>query len=505
MAQHMPWRQLITFLKRCRERPAVGLVVAIALALVIALAAAPREPSPSAVGTGRPGQLIEVRDDGFRPARAEVRRGDAVTFVNMRDVHVWPASDPHPTHARYPEFDAGEPIAPGGRWTFRFERAGEWTYHDHLAPYYTATIIVSDDRAAENTEGKNCREEEASSACWQEIMLGVFRRDGLTAAFDELAALYRRYPHFASSCHYLAHNLGIAAYGEYLRSPERAVAANASACASGFYHGFMEAFLTAKRDPLAARNFCRWLGREIGPVSPDDELQCFHGIGHGALETAVAASGRAEGGEEDLIAPAITLCERAAESDAERYRCASGVYNAIANAYQDGEYGLTVRREDPAWLCRKQAAQYRESCYGNMNTAFAWIGGDFPKAAALAARTVEGEYLGASIRYLAALHALAVARAQPGTAVLECRALSANLRAPCIEGFAHGFLEHGTPGIAYREALDFCGERVMTDAERTTCYRYVLSNLTGWYPRETARAICGEVRADLQKYCQNRL
>lgn len=85
---------------------------------------------------------ISMNSGGFNPANWIINKGDTVRFVNNDTKDHWPASDVHPTHAIYPEFDPRAVIAPGEEWSFTFERVGGWSMHDHRSPYITGKIIV---------------------------------------------------------------------------------------------------------------------------------------------------------------------------------------------------------------------------------------------------------------------------------------------------------------------------------------------------------------------------
>lgn len=89
--------------------------------------------------------VIEVTEQGFSPAEVEIAFGQRVMWINRSERFVWPASDLHPTHEEYAEFDPREPVAPGEVFGFVFERAGAWDYHDHLAPLRVGTVIVHDE------------------------------------------------------------------------------------------------------------------------------------------------------------------------------------------------------------------------------------------------------------------------------------------------------------------------------------------------------------------------
>src|ERR687898_1527429 len=60
--------------------------------------------------------VVHVTDEGFEPRSVEVEAGRTVVFENVNDEAHWPASDDHPTHEEYPEFDPKEPIQPGMEW-----------------------------------------------------------------------------------------------------------------------------------------------------------------------------------------------------------------------------------------------------------------------------------------------------------------------------------------------------------------------------------------------------
>lgn len=85
---------------------------------------------------------VLMLEKGFEPEKIVVKAGGKVTFINKDKVFRWPASDLHPTHTIYSEFDPKEPIKPGDSWEFTFEKIGLWNYHDHLSPLLTGKIIV---------------------------------------------------------------------------------------------------------------------------------------------------------------------------------------------------------------------------------------------------------------------------------------------------------------------------------------------------------------------------
>lgn len=98
--------------------------------------------SLSLLGLTGASQVITVSDTGFTPANITVKKNTRVIFKNIGSKPHWPASDFHPTHGIYPQFDPTKEILPGNEWTFRFEKTGKWKLHDHLFPELKGVITV---------------------------------------------------------------------------------------------------------------------------------------------------------------------------------------------------------------------------------------------------------------------------------------------------------------------------------------------------------------------------
>ena len=92
-----------------------------------------------------PDVTITRTDRGYVPNEVVIRQGDVVEWVNDSHQFHWPASNDHPSHLLYPEFDPKRPIAPGESWTFQFDKVGEWGYHDHLKANVIGSVIVTDE------------------------------------------------------------------------------------------------------------------------------------------------------------------------------------------------------------------------------------------------------------------------------------------------------------------------------------------------------------------------
>lgn len=99
---------------------------------------------------------IRMTSNGFDPSSLTIQKGTKVIFKNEDTQDRWPASAMHPTHTRYPGsgiekcgtpeekniFDACRGITTGKEYSFIFNKAGEWSYHDHLMPSFFGKVNV---------------------------------------------------------------------------------------------------------------------------------------------------------------------------------------------------------------------------------------------------------------------------------------------------------------------------------------------------------------------------
>lgn len=90
-------------------------------------------------------KTVTVTYDGksFSPSIVTIKNGDSVTFINSSTGGMSVASNPHPTHTIYPEFDQYKTSAKGQKeFTFTFTKVGSWGYHNHLNPGVGGTVVV---------------------------------------------------------------------------------------------------------------------------------------------------------------------------------------------------------------------------------------------------------------------------------------------------------------------------------------------------------------------------
>ncbi len=80
---------------------------------------------------------------GFSPSVIRIKAGQTVIFKNItEDGDLWVASNPHPTHTNYPEFNSNHNILKDQEYSFVFLNRGTWGYHNHFSPSQGGQVIV---------------------------------------------------------------------------------------------------------------------------------------------------------------------------------------------------------------------------------------------------------------------------------------------------------------------------------------------------------------------------
>jgi len=116
------------------------LIISIALVGTASLAFFARESSIDLQAL--PSANMVLTKEGFEPREVTIVQGGTVTFSNTTGKPYWPASNLHPTHTIYFEFDPLRPLNPNEEWSFTFERVGTHNLHDHIRSYFTGKIHV---------------------------------------------------------------------------------------------------------------------------------------------------------------------------------------------------------------------------------------------------------------------------------------------------------------------------------------------------------------------------
>lgn len=105
-------------------------------------------PSPTSqeTTTASPSAKVEegnvtVNVDGFSPKTLTIKVGTKVTWANKSGATTNVSSDNHPTHLLYPFLNLGA-FDDGSSVNVTFDKAGTYTYHNHLNTSQKGTVIV---------------------------------------------------------------------------------------------------------------------------------------------------------------------------------------------------------------------------------------------------------------------------------------------------------------------------------------------------------------------------
>lgn len=454
---------------------------------------------PSFVSNSLPKQTHEVilTIDGFSPQEITLNKGDAIKFTTSLGKPFWPASNLHPTHTIYPEFDPKEPVAANKDWSFVFNKSGEWKFHDHLSPIFKGKVTVLERKLPPKDL---CVDGGDKLKCYEDIIDTALKNQGLKEAFEVLAGLFEKDPHFASSCHDFVHKLGEKAYILFSEKKDFQLSKESSYCGYGFYHGFMETLLLKTGDMDEARRFCEYVDTQLKKTTSDAIGACFHGIGHGAVD---GSDPKAWGNPQAMINTGLKLCEMVSNDEnpppryGKLYRCVSGAFNGLEIFSTTNQYKLSLNKEDPFWVCRTQPESYKESCFTQFVVAAMNIkDNNFVQVVEIIDTIKEDDYAIPSVQAMV-VEFVRLGKTNHKQTLNFCRNLPGRFQIPCITAFAEGFLKYGPPEKEYIEALKFCNSPLLSEFEKSACFTRVLSLLRIWYTAVKSHSICLEVD---QKY-----
>ena len=489
---------------------------AILIAILIAAAACTAQGQPSADGeataevppairlpplvqTPGPGEQAIVTvayydDEGFVPERTEVAAGQTVRFSNQSGEAFWPASNIHPTHQIYSDFDAGEPIPPGETWTFTFEEAGFWRYHNHLAPRRGGLVVVRGEARAQRLQPVvvDPRELDFSEpgAVSVQDAIDLFRDDALLARFVErygpantVSLLSENASQVGVDCHQRAHDLGRIAYEQFGAS---AFSLSGHECQSGGYHGATEA-----------------LFRERGTTDLQSDIeaicdttvngffrhQCVHGVGHGLMAWTSYE-----------IFDALGLCD-ALQDVTDQLSCYSGVFmeNVVGGLSGSMGHFTEYLSDDPHFPCNILEHRYLGPCYFYQTSRMVHLfGGDFERLAGACEEAPEGVRTHCFLSM--GRDVGGASKGEPERAVRLCSNVKdSNHRIECLEGSVQDFFWDAGGAD---DALAFCG-MLDKDEEKRRCYSTIAARAINIYQSPAQlQAFCGRIEEGYRAGCQ---
>ena len=440
--------------------------------------------------------IIHITKNGFEPQSLTINLGDTVTFENTDSEDHWPASNIHPTHEIYPEFDPKKPIKPGESWEFKFEKTGEWRLHDHLRPQLNGKIKVTGD---EVTSAGNKNLLERISTFFQNLWNKLFKpkppqhnfnatiqKDAQTifANSDDLYSFIKKFgpketvqklhqlvPQFGD-CHQKAHETGRLAYEIYGGEAFQKCSAE---CHSGCYHGATEAYFREH----GTNNLTRDLKLICtGELNNFFSHQCIHGVGHGLMAYT----------DYDLN-EALSSCDLL---DKMQNSCWTGVFmenfvggvtedvatiSGLASSSTSRSGQLTDKHitkflnDDPQYPCNIVDEKYKSSCYFLQTSRMMQLFyGDFKKIADECSKTPQNyqrvcfESMGRDVS--------GTNRASAEAAIKACNfAPKGEMRIGCLTGAVQDRFWDPTGAD---EAIKFC--QMLTEREgKDTCYTTIFT------------------------------
>jgi plastocyanin len=115
----------------------------------------PQDPGTSPSNTSENATVVTYSSSGFQPGTVTVQQGETVIWQSEASRPMWVASNQHPVHSQYAGSSLGEhcsngdqttaafdQCSTGERFSFTFEKTGEWSYHNHEYSPHTGTVIV---------------------------------------------------------------------------------------------------------------------------------------------------------------------------------------------------------------------------------------------------------------------------------------------------------------------------------------------------------------------------
>lgn len=87
--------------------------------------------------------LVTLTSKGFNPQKITIKKGEVVVWSNKSGHEASVNSANHPTHKLFPVLNLGE-FGDGLTLQARIYKIGALTYHNHLIPTQTGTVIVTE-------------------------------------------------------------------------------------------------------------------------------------------------------------------------------------------------------------------------------------------------------------------------------------------------------------------------------------------------------------------------
>ncbi len=204
--------------------------------------------------------------------------------------------------------------------------------------------------------------------CYDQYYRGLIKKFGTAKTFAAIKEQYKTNSYVQTQCHSLTHIIGQAAAALYTNTAE-AFAHGDEFCASGYFHGVMEAIIYKvgrENLPNKLNELCAEIpGKERYSL---DYYNCNHGLGHGLM-----------GFTNNELFDSLNLCDKLT-GQWEQSSCYSGVFMENVIADFRNHFTKYLHPEDPMYPCGEVDAKYKQPCYLIQSSyALKVLGGDFKK------------------------------------------------------------------------------------------------------------------------------
>ncbi len=458
---------------------------------------------------------IIMRPNSFEPKELTIKQNETVEFINEDKVSRWPASNIHPTHGIYPEFDPKGEVKPGERWEFKFDKAGTFRFHDHIYPALAGQITVAG-TGKEEKEPINFLSSFLKSIRYsvQNLYFKIFpsKLNQMLQSFDAYNSSYNQdeleewlnligpEKYMAKlvidteggskiDCHQESHLIGRTSYKIFGRKVFQNMDYN---CHSGYLHGALEAFMST----LGGRSLTEEVEKLCNSFPTSfSKFECLHGIGHGL--TAYA----------DYNLPgALALCKTLASENSQT-SCFGGVFmeNIMVAEGRGAVKGHQTKwaTEDPHFPCNGIDKDYdiQYHCYQMQTSRMLQLRPkdyNFLRMECLKApenmveicfRSMGRDIAGQTLR-------------DPQKILELCKIIPQKYFEACIKGALNVIIDFWGENIA-DQPQKLC--EILDKNDKSSCFGLLGDRLKGIFEkdREKINEICGQGEKEYLNFCLN--
>ncbi len=287
--------------------------------------------------------------DGYEPNLLEVPVGSRVEFKNVSDIPMWTASDPHPIHSDFAEFDARHDYDSGESYVFQFIKPGTFGFHNHEKSIDRGIVRVIDYK----NPLPNIDKTKEGQRAVRDKFLAMFNQKDPDSVFKLIDAIEANNA-LSRDCHDMSHDLGHRAYELFgfssamtFSNPNRLSHTSVDdICAGGYIHGILEElFLHRPELKSQPETIC-------SSIPDNNRGSCFHGVGHGLMFV-----------NKRDVPVSLNACRSLGGADV--YRCFEGVWMEMFWGTTDhaGADSLGWTLEKPLTACVNAQEDEKPTCF----------------------------------------------------------------------------------------------------------------------------------------------